>query len=154
MAGWENICLSCRYCFIFYREYLVAEWISELLKKDTSRRRIEDLLFTTQYGLPVIVPIMRAVLPWLAILNEKIRNKLCQSWPEVLFEGGDPSQLPIELRKKILREVCSRMGSGEPLKAIKDFTSIQRFANSDLIEDIKEFLYVCKAGVYKLHSSD
>lgn len=45
------------------REFLAAEWLAELLKKSASRREVEALLFRVQYGIEVIVPTMRPVLP-------------------------------------------------------------------------------------------
>jgi len=93
------------------REYLAAEWLAELLKRPASRRSIEALLFRNQYGLDVIVPTTRPVLPWLAILDEPIRERLRKVAPEVLFEGGDPSALPLPTRRIILSEVCEQIAS-------------------------------------------
>ncbi|MDE0514470.1 MAG: hypothetical protein OXI88_22150 [Gammaproteobacteria bacterium] len=57
------------------REYLTAEWFAELLRRETSRRSIEDLFFRNRYGLDVVVPTLRPILPWLAILDEKIKDR-------------------------------------------------------------------------------
>ena len=91
------------------REYLTAEWFAELFKRETSRRTIEALFFRNQYGLDIVVPTLRPILPWLAILDEKIRDRVRKVAPEIIFEGGDPSQLPIEVRRYILHEVCEQM---------------------------------------------
>ena len=82
------------------REYLTAEWFSDLLKNEASRRSIEELFFKKQYGLEVVVPVMRPILSWLAIFDQKICNRISQVAPEIFFEGGDPSQLPIDTREK------------------------------------------------------
>ncbi|MCB1464557.1 MAG: hypothetical protein KDJ90_19560 [Nitratireductor sp.] len=120
------------------REYLTAEWLVDLLEKDTSRQKIEALLFRNQYGLDVVVPTFRPVLPWLAILDDRIRTRLQKIAPEVVFEGGDPSQLPLNTRQTILHEVCEQMASGTSSRSVSNYDAVQRFANADLSEDIRE----------------
>jgi hypothetical protein len=122
------------------REYLTAEWLAELLGRETSRRKIESLLFKNQYGLDVVVPTMRPVLPWLAILDEKIRERLRKIAPEVIFEGGDPSQLPLPTRQRILHEVCEQLASHTSSRSVADYSAVQRFSNVDLTEDIRNLL--------------
>lgn len=122
------------------REYLAAEWLAELLKRSASRRSIEALLFRNQYGLDVIVPTTRPILPWLAILDEPIRERLRRVAPEVLFEGGDPSALPLPTRRIILGEVCEQLASDRAGMEATSYAAVQRFANDDLVEDIRELL--------------
>lgn len=122
------------------REYLTAEWLAELLLRPASRRSIEALLFRTQYGLDVIVPTMRPILPWLAILDEKLRERLRRIAPEVLFEGGDPSALPLPTRRIILAEVCEQIASGTSGRSATDYAAVQRFSNSDLADDVRDLL--------------
>ena len=81
----------------------------KLIHGAASRVKIENLFFRTQYGLRVINPSMRPVLPWLAILDERIRARLEELVPEVFFEGGDPSQLPLSTRRNILRKTCEHL---------------------------------------------
>lgn len=122
------------------REYLTAEWLAELLDRETSRRKIEALFFRTQYGLDVIVPTLRPVLPWLAILDDKVRERLRKVAPEVVFEGGDPSQLPLETRRTILHEICEQMASGTSSRSVADYSAVQRFANADLADDVRSLI--------------
>ncbi|MEX0923319.1 MAG: hypothetical protein WDZ84_11125 [Rhodovibrionaceae bacterium] len=122
------------------REYLAAKWLTELLDRETSRRKIEGILFRKQYGLDVIVPTLRPVLPWLAINDRKICNLLRQVAPEIMFEGGDPSQLPLEIRQVILHEVCEKMANGATSRSVDSYEAIQRFANKDLEADIRGLL--------------
>lgn len=136
----EAIYGSVRFHHRSVREYLTAEWFAELLKRETSRRTIEGLFFRNQYGLDIIVPTLRPILPWLAILDEKIRERIRKVAPEIIFEGGDPSQLPLEIRRYILREVCEQMAGGAPGHSIRDYAAVQRFANPDLTDDIRALL--------------
>lgn len=122
------------------REYLAAEWFSELLKREASRRTIEGLFFRNQYGLEIIVPSLRPVLPWLIIFDERIRERVCKIAPDIIFEGGDPSQLPLEVRRKILREICEKIADGQPGKSVHDYAAVQRFSSLDLTEDVRKLL--------------
>ena len=122
------------------REYLTAEWLAELLGPETSRRKIEELFFRRQYGMYVIVPKLRPVLPWLAILDDNVGERLLKIAPEVVFEGGDPSQLPLETRRTILDEVCEQLTSGNSSLSVTNFDAAQRFANADLANDIRSLI--------------
>ena len=75
-------------------EYLAAQWFLGLLTVGNSRRAVEALFFVDQYGIEVLVPKLRPLLPWLALSDERVRDRIVSGSPEVLFEGGDPSQLP------------------------------------------------------------
>lgn len=122
------------------REFLAAEWFAELLKRETSRRSIEALFFRNQYGLDIVVPSLRPVLPWLAILDEKIGERVRKVAPEVILEGGDPSKLHRDVRRSILRDVCRQIISGVTTSSVYDHEAAQRFASADLAEDIRELI--------------
>src|SRR5690606_9832935 len=114
-----------------------AEWLACLLGRETSRRKIEALFFRNQYGLDVVVPTLRPVLPWLALLDDRVRERLRKIAPEIVFEGGDPSQLPLETRRTILHEVCEQMASGTSSRSVANYDAVQRFSNADLTDDIR-----------------
>lgn len=122
------------------REFLTAEWLAELLKRHTSQRKIESLLFRNQYGVDVIVPTMRPILPWLAILDDKICERLCTLAPEVLLEGGDPSKLPSDVRRKLLRDICEQLSKGATRGYMLDYSAVQRFSSDDVTTDVKELI--------------
>ena len=122
------------------REFLAAEWLVGLLERSASRRAVEELLFRVQYGIEVIVPTMRPVLPWLAIRDERIRKRILRVAPEVLFEGGDPSALPFVTRKTILADVCKELAAGVSGRSALDYSAVQRFASPDLADDIRALL--------------
>jgi len=122
------------------REYLTAQWFADLLARDTSRRNIEGLFFREQYGMDIVVPTLRPILPWLSILDEKVRERVRKVAPEIIFEGGDPSQLPLDVRRFILHEVCEQMASGGAGRTMRDYSAVQRFANADLTDDIRSLI--------------
>ncbi|KTS92471.1 hypothetical protein NS376_23390, partial [Pseudomonas oryzihabitans] len=122
------------------REYLTAEWFSHLLKQDTSRRRVEELFFREQYGLEVVVPSLRPVLPWLALMDGRISERIRKLAPEVFFEGGDPSKLALETRRHVLNEVCDHFSRGISGRSMMDYAAVQRFSGADLTEDVVTLL--------------
>jgi len=122
------------------REYLAAEWFSEILKQNGSRKRVERIFFREQYGMQVIRPSMRPVLAWLALLDDKIKEKALEIEPEVILEGGDPSQLPLHTRKEILSVICKKMAARTSSESISERASVQRFASPDMTDDIKRLI--------------
>ena len=136
----EAIYGSVRFHHRSVREYLTAEWFAELLKRETSRRHIEELFFRNQYGMEIVVPTLRPILPWLLIMDEKIRERVRRIEPEIFFEGGDPVQLPVDVRREILREVCEKMADGITGRSARSYEAAQRFANPDLTDEIRELI--------------
>ncbi|QVW25638.1 hypothetical protein KJF94_08855 [Pseudomonas hormoni] len=128
------------------REYLTAEWLHELICGAGSRVKIENLFFRTQYGLEVINPSMRPVLPWLALLDDRICTRLEEVAPEVFFEGGDPGQLPLSTRRRVLRKACEHLAQPAHSWTMTDYSAVQRFAHHDLTEDIKELLTLYRSN--------
>ena len=90
--------------------------------------------------MDIVVPTLRPILPWLAILDEKIRERVRKVAPEIIFEGGDPSQLPLEVRRYILHEVCEQMADGATGRSMRDYAAVQRFANPDLTDDVRALI--------------
>ncbi|XWN33644.1 MAG: hypothetical protein ROR55_11560 [Devosia sp.] len=122
------------------REYLAAEWLRQMLLHPASRRAIEDMFFKTQYGVEVIVPVMRPILPWVALYDSRIRERVRRIAPEVLFEGGDPAALPLPTRREILSEVVQDLVPGRSPTAPTDFADVARFAHPDLSDDVRRLL--------------
>ncbi|GGP73658.1 hypothetical protein GCM10009410_01550 [Shewanella ulleungensis] len=127
------------------REYLTAEWFADLLKNEASRQRIEELFFKKQYGINVIVPSMRPILPWLVIFDEKICEKVSTMAPEIFFEGGDPSQLPLITRNQILSRVCNQISNQGSQHSSSDSNAIQRFATPDLSDEIRRLFHLYRS---------
>ena len=122
------------------REYLAAVWINLLLIHGAPRRRIEDLFFRVVYGRTVVVPTLRPLLPWLILWDHRLRQRVFDIAPEVVFEGGDPKQLPVGARRKILADVCAQMAQGGSGSA-RDYAAVQRFAGAELADDIRALIH-------------
>lgn len=136
----EGIYGTVRFHHRSVREFLTAEWLHSLLVHQGSRARIENLFFRRQYGIEVVVPTMRPILPWLGILDQRILDRVLRLAPEVLFEGGDPAQLPVETRIQILRESCEQLAQPAHDRSVTEYSAVQRFTNPDLADVIRELL--------------
>ncbi|GHD05171.1 hypothetical protein GCM10007320_66740 [Pseudorhodoferax aquiterrae] len=122
------------------KEYLAAQWFLKLLGHETSRRRVEELFVREQYGLEVVVPSLRPLLPWLAVEDSRILARVRQIAPEILFEGGDPVRLPVDVRSDTLEQVCAQMANGASSMSMADFSAIQRFAAHDLTDALRRLV--------------
>lgn len=94
------------------RELLSAEWACDLLNQPGGRAHVERLFFRKSYGEQVIVPRTRPTLPWLILMDQEIRDKALALAPEIASEGGDPSHLPLDVRRTMLTEIVERIATG------------------------------------------
>lgn len=122
------------------REFLAAQWFADKLQLAQSRLGIELLFFRRQYGIEVLSPMLRPVLPWLMIMDEKIRRRVLALAPELVFEGGDPSCLPLADRKRILTDVCEQLSKHASARSVQDYSAVQRFAKDDMADEIRRLL--------------
>ncbi|UDM52041.1 hypothetical protein [Cupriavidus sp. MP-37] len=136
----EGIYGTVRFHHRSVREFLTAEWFNTMLVDEGSRAKIENLFFRRQYGIEVVVPTMRPLLPWLALLDRRILERVMRLAPEVLFEGGDPAQLPVNTRAQILRETCEQLSQPAHGRSATEYSAVQRFTSPDLADCIRELL--------------
>lgn len=122
------------------KEYLAAQWFLDLLKHERSRREVEGLFFREQYGLEVVTPSLRPLLPWIAMADNRVLARVRRVAPEIVFEGGDPVQLPVDVRIDILESVCRQLASGSSTRSMADYAAIQRFAAPDLSHKLRSLI--------------
>lgn len=122
------------------REFLAAKWFADRLAHAPSRLGIEQLFFRRQYGIEVLSPMLRPVLPWLVLMDEGIRRRVLALAPEVVLEGGDPSRLPQEDQKRILADVCDQLAKHTSSRSVQDYAAVQRFANKDIANEVRTLL--------------
>lgn len=125
-------------------EYLAAQWFLRLLQQEVSRQRVEELFFREQYGLQVVVPSLRPLLPWLAIEDDRILARLRRVAPEIVFEGGDPQRFPMPLRSSILEQVCKQLAAGISERSLVHRSAIQRFAAPDVADTVRRLIHSYK----------
>ena len=124
------------------REYLTAKWLHRLLLNAKPRRPIENLFFKERYGRMVLVPSMRPILAWLILFDDRIQEKTAKIAPEVFIQGGDPSALPIDVRKNMLEKFCVLYSDQKVTDLSFDISEVRRFAHSDLDETINLLLNI------------
>ena len=122
------------------RELLAAEWFRDLLGKEQSRNRIENLFFGEKYGEIVLIPRLRPILPWLILLDDNILARAIKICPEIAIEEGDPSKLHLQVRRRILADIVQRISSGEEVRSVDDRSSLVRIANHALSSDARQFI--------------
>lgn len=94
------------------RDLLSAEWANFLLGRPGGHERVERLFFRESHGEEIIVPRTRPILPWLILLDDEVRDKALSLAPEIASEGGDPSHLPIDVRRRMLRDIVEGIFEG------------------------------------------
>lgn len=122
------------------RELLAAEWFEGLLKAGNSRHSVEALFFREHYGEKLVTPRLRPVLPWLILLDDEVCRRALEIHPEIAVEGGDPSRLPLLVRRSILTDIVRRIVSDEDDRTARDNSAIARIANLDLSEDVQKLI--------------
>ena len=122
-------------------EFLASKWLFKLADGN-SHKRVESLCFREQYGIPVVIPTLRPILPWLALWDGKILEKLLAVAPEVILEGGDPTRIPLNKKRELLHVFCADLATGISGRSGLELerVAVQRFAKPDIAEDIKALL--------------
>jgi len=122
------------------RELLAAEWFDGLLKAGNSRYVIESLFFREQYGQNIVSLRLRPILPWLILFDVNILRRSLGLHPEIAVEGGDPSQLPLTERQRILKDIVRRIVSNQDGSSARDNSAITRIASIDLSTDAQKLI--------------
>ncbi|MCY4288235.1 MAG: hypothetical protein OXC63_06550 [Aestuariivita sp.] len=118
------------------REFLAAQWFYKLIEQGQNHR-VANLFFKTQYGMKIVTPSLRPILPWLALLDASVRECLLRDWPDILLEGGDPSSLVLEDRARLLKKYCAKRAQASLPFSSFDRLALQRLVSSDLSGDVK-----------------
>ncbi|WP_336955587.1 hypothetical protein [Acinetobacter johnsonii] len=121
------------------REFLAARWFIKLLRGD-NRLEIESLFFREQFGERIVTPTLRCVLPWIILEDQKTCDYVLKNQPEIAFEGGDPSQLTLDTRKKIFVNFVERIANNLDNRSVRDNESIAKISNKDLEENVLELI--------------
>ncbi|WMS43135.1 hypothetical protein RDV64_01650 [Acuticoccus sp. MNP-M23] len=126
------------------RELLAAEWFSGLLENGGSRRAIEGLFLRERYGECVLTPRFKPLLPWFVLLDRDIRQRVSAMQPEVVINGGDPAQLPLDERRQLLDCVLERIAQDVDDHSARFNAAIVRIAQEDLAADVLRLIEMHK----------
>jgi len=117
------------------RDLLSADWLLGLVKAGLPRQAIETLIFREQYGEEVIAPRLRSLLPWLMLSDSRFCERAVALDPAIATEGGDPAQLPIGVRRTILKGIAEQIADSEGTRRAGDNAAVARIAQADLSDD-------------------
>lgn len=121
-------------------EYLTAQWLARRIKEGCTIPRLEDLLFARVGNRDIIRPSLAPVTAWLCAgkerWNEDIRNCVLKSAPKIHLRYGDPSQLPLEYKKRLLNALVERYEGRDRAWIDSDHESLSRLADPALADDI------------------
>lgn len=122
------------------RDYLSAKWLDSLLKKGHSRRIVESLIFRDMYGEQVITPRLSTLVPWLILMDDKIRDKALKIQPEIAISGGDVSHLSLSVRVSMLKNIVNRIANDTDERHVRYNDAIEMIAKADLVEEISSLI--------------
>jgi len=122
------------------KEYLCAKWFKSLIDNGVSKRLVLSEFFKIQFGEHVVVPSRRPILPWLILLDHDVREMALKISPEVFLEGGDPTKIPLHIKRQILISICENNLSKLGYHNGFDSDAMKRFAKPELSDFILKYL--------------
>jgi hypothetical protein len=126
------------------QEYLAAYWLTKLCRIGCPLDQIENVLFETLADGKVLRPSLAPVTAWLAAgnepLNEHIRELLLNYAPEIHLRYGDPSQLTLEYKKRVLKTLSENYSGKKRVWIESESGTLARLSDSSLTSDICEII--------------
>lgn len=119
------------------QEYLAADYLRTLLDHGLPRGELEAVMFPRGSAVP---RHLKAVAAWLASRDPGVRARVLALAPEHLIDEGDPSSLPMDVRRAALRAYATRFGDRDRVYHRFDQAGLRRFAASELADDIRALL--------------
>ena len=139
VASYKQTRLNHRY----YLEYLAAEALFQLFKENLSFRGLLGHLVIVKNGVFVIPESRRAVVGWLCHKIPKLKNVVLENDPALLLEHGDPSNLLLSDRRRLLFALADKPPSG--WKQFSDF-HLARLADDGLVPDLISLISSTASG--------
>jgi len=121
-------------------EYLAVSWMNRCMDAGCPLDRLEDILFERHQGDYILRPNLAPVAAWLANgnnpHNRQVRERLLAAEPEIHFRYGDPAQLPLEYKRRVLNAIFN-LHSGRRQTWLKyDPQALARLAEPALAADV------------------
>jgi len=117
-------------------EYLAALRLRALRDRGMPFRALKRLIFAETKGRTVIRPSKRAVVGWLALMDDGIFEMTRDHEPAVLLDEGDPESLTQMQRNQALRAYVERYGQGGWRGLKVPHIQIHRFASPELASEV------------------
>ncbi|MDP8222948.1 MAG: hypothetical protein P9L99_06275 [Candidatus Lernaella stagnicola] len=122
------------------QEYLAAMSLKAKFSDGVGQKEIERLFFVQSFGATVVPRHLHETAAWLAIKIDWFREQLADIAPEILIDLGDPSSLPIDTKRKLLRKWNLKMRERPYQWQWFGVHSLRRFASEELVPEINEML--------------
>lgn len=133
------------------QEYLAACWLRWLAGNNCPLTEVHRLLFVEPYGVPTVVPSLRAVAAWLSLWIPSVREQVVAREPVSLIAHGDPKSLSLPVRERLL-EVYAQLDAVGNLNADRlDFRAAWMFSSQDLGSAVRKAWKVNDRSEFRMH---
>jgi hypothetical protein len=117
-------------------EYLTAKWIEQRVAEGYSTPELRELLFAQTVKGSVVRPAIAPVTAWLCCgagsWHADVREWTAKSSPEIHFQFGDPSCLPLNYRQRLLDQIVSAFAGRKRVWVSSSPDSLSRLAHPEL----------------------
>jgi len=128
------------------QEFLCAQWILDQLNAGCPVRRVWTILAEQKYGETRLRPALRPIAAWLAQLDDRIRRRVLPVAPDLLIEDGDPSILPLPVKKKLLDHFANRYAERNDADVNIGIDQLARLAEPALGVKVQEIWRRTRSG--------
>jgi hypothetical protein len=134
------------------QEYLAACWLRWLVESNNCPlTEVLRLLFVEPYGVPTVVPSLRAVAAWLSLWIPTVREQVVAREPVTLIAHGDPKSLSLSVRERLL-EVYAKLDAAGNLNAERlDFRAAWMFSSPDLGNAVRMAWQANDRSEFRMH---
>ena len=133
------------------QEYLAACWLRWLVGNNCPLTEVHRLLFVEPYGVPTVVPSLRAVAAWLSLWIPSVCEQVVAREPVSLIAHGDPKSLSLKVRESLL-QVYAKLDAAGDLNAERlDFRAAWMFSSPDLGSAVRKAWNANDRSEFRMH---
>lgn len=133
------------------QEYLAASWLRSLEASNCPITEIHRLLFVEPYGVPTVVPALRAVAAWLSLWLPSVRDEVVRREPASLIAHGDPKSLPLVIREKLLGAYAALDAKGNLSGDRIDYRAAWMFSEPALASAVRRAWKANTRSEFRMH---
>lgn len=133
------------------QEYLAACWLRWLTENNCPLTEIHRLLFVEPYGVPTVIPALRAVAAWLSLWLPSVREQVVRREPASLIVHGDPKSLPLDVREKLLEAYAALDAKGDLNVEMIDFRAAWMFSSPALAVAVRRAWETNARHEFRIH---
>ncbi len=122
------------------REFLAGRWLARMLEEGHPVDEVLALLYAEIGPIQVPMASRGPLTAWLAGWNDDVRDVAVKSSPLQLMLYGDPTLLPLESRREVLRQAVLVERDKHSWRQAPDENALARFADPDLEPKVVELL--------------